>query len=99
MRYEIKPEDLPISPRFLLGVVKVDTTNDILSVKEFVFHALRRHCNCDFGAVTFEHHCGNLEIISQQEGVITSEYPSPDIKISVVTRLDDFDPTTLIYVD
>lgn len=82
---------------FQLGEVKIaGYARQILSDDE-IADALRRHCNCDFGEVTWNHHIGNLCLIAESHGTITSIYISRSgEQFCVMTWLDDFDPHTRV---
>jgi hypothetical protein len=83
---------------FLVG--KVEVTPDVrkLLTDDEIIGALKRHTQCDFGEVSWQHYNGNLQLIAESRGIITSVYRcSAGKQFRITTHLDDFDPRTRIF--
>lgn len=80
------------------GVTITPAARNLLSDEE-IATALTRHTHQDFGEVSWEHCSGNLELIAESRGTITSIYTSlAGTQFYVMTRLDEFEPLTRILI-
>lgn len=83
---------------FQVGRVDVAPVALKLLIDDEIISAFKRHTHCDFGQVSWMHHTGNLELIAESRGVITSIYTSlAGGKLYIVTHLDEFDPHTRVF--
>jgi hypothetical protein len=93
------PYNTILSPKFPLGTVLIEATDQKFPTPVAIIAALSRHTHCDFGDVTFEHHNGNLELIGSLQGVISSVYGTKvGERLYIITKLDDFDPKTNVFM-
>jgi hypothetical protein len=84
-------------PYFYLGQVTVNQSSDERFDKSELVTLLARHTQCDFGEVTWEQYRGNLQLIEDNIGVITSFYNIGKRKrVEILTEINDFKPSTLI---
>lgn len=100
MKTDLSRLDFFPSPFFFVGKVEFSSGVQAELTEEEIVSALRRHTNRDFGFVSWEHFKGNLELIAEHRGIITSIYKNTaGNRFRIVTHLDDFEPTTRIFME
>lgn len=88
---------LAIKRSFDLGTVTITPKAlNRLESKEIV-DALQRHCECNFGDVPYETYIAFLSMIAEHRGSVVSVNTSSNgFKFAIRTRLDEFEPLTII---
>ncbi len=86
-------------PFFYVGKVEITPVARKLLADDEIIGALKRHTHCDFGQVSWAHFNGNLQLIAESHGVITSIYASlAGGQFRITTHLDEFEPRTRIFI-
>lgn len=84
---------------FSVGKVEIGVAARGLLADDEITEFLNRHTHCDFGLVSWNHFNGNIQLIAELRGVITSIYKnSAGVEFRVATHLDEFNPFTRIFI-